>query len=344
MGRFGSAEGLPLTAAQSGMWFAQELDPDNTCFRAAEVVEIRGPVDVGLLERALRQAVAETDAFRVRFVTDEEERVRQVVEPYEDWPLPVLDLRGERDPQEAALAWMWADHEQPVDLRRSRVFSFAVLRTADACFQLYMSAHHILIDGYSMALFFPRFAEIYTALEAGPPYPRSRLAPLEQALADDADYHRSPKLERDRAYWAAELADWASPSNSSQHWLKPGRAFVRESGHLDAEAARGLRELARGARTSLPCAAMAALALYVHRFGDQDRDDVALDVTVNGRSAASRDVPCMLANVLPLRVTTSSQDTVDALLRRTAERAKGLVRHQRYPFWYLARELRLGRR
>ena len=99
MGRFGSAEGLPLTAAQSGMWFAQELDPDNACFRAAEVVEIRGPVDVGLLERALRQAVAETDAFRVRFVTDEEERVRQVVEPSEDWPLPVLDLRGERNPR-----------------------------------------------------------------------------------------------------------------------------------------------------------------------------------------------------------------------------------------------------
>ena len=239
---------------------------------------------------------------------------------------------------------MWADHSQPVDLRRSQVFSFAVLRTADACFQLYMSAHHILIDGYSMALFFPRFAEIYTALEAGAPVPASRLAPLEQALADDADYHRSPKLERDRAYWAAELADWASSSNSSQHWLKPGRAFVRESGHLDAEAAQGLRALARGARTSLPCAAMAALALYVHRFGDQDRDDVALDVTVNGRSAASRDVPCMLADVLPLRVTASSHDTVDTLLRRTAERAKGLVRHQRYPFWYLARELRLGRR
>ncbi|GAA2636948.1 amino acid adenylation domain-containing protein [Streptomyces axinellae] len=344
MGRFGSAEGLPLTAAQSGMWFAQELDPDNTCFRAAEVVEIRGPVDVAALERALRRTVAETAAFRVRFVTDDEEDVRQVVEPQEDWPLPVLDLRGEPDPQAAAEAWMWADHARPVDLRRAPVFSFALLRTADACFQLYMSAHHIIIDGYGMALFFPRFAAIYTALEAGLPVPPSPLGPLEQALTDDADYHHSPRLERDRAYWAAELADWISPDHSAQQWLKPGRSFVRESGHLDAEATLGLRALARAARTSLPCAAMAALALYVHRFGDQEREDVALDVTVNGRSAASREVPCMLANVLPLRVTAASHGTVGALLRHTAERAKGLVRHQRYPFWRLARELRLGRR
>jgi hypothetical protein len=35
----------PLTAAQSGMWFAQFLDPTNPSLRVAECLEIHGPID-----------------------------------------------------------------------------------------------------------------------------------------------------------------------------------------------------------------------------------------------------------------------------------------------------------
>jgi hypothetical protein len=35
----------PLTAAQSGMWFAQFLDPTNPSFWVAECLEIHGPMD-----------------------------------------------------------------------------------------------------------------------------------------------------------------------------------------------------------------------------------------------------------------------------------------------------------
>ncbi|MGY1437619.1 non-ribosomal peptide synthetase [Streptomyces reniochalinae] len=374
MGQVGSGEGLPLTAAQTGMWYAQQLDPNNPCFRAAEALEIQGPVDPRLLERALRRTVAETEALRVRFTTDEregaagpEEHVRQVVEECEDWPLPLVDLRGEDDPAAAAHALMWADLDVPVDPRHARAFTFTLLRTADDRFTLYMAIHHIVMDGFSMTLFLPRLARIYTALESGDPVPEGQLAPLAQALADEADYRGSARMARDRAYWAEQLAAWGTSAHASRHWLRPARRFVRESGHLEAEAARGLRALARSARTGLATAAMAALALYVDRLGgrehadgqagaaserssseqpslDQDRSDafgdVMLDVTVTARGGATREVPCMLANVLPLRVPAPSAGTVGDLLRRTAAQAKGLVRHQRYPFWEMVRELK----
>ncbi|WP_415853080.1 condensation domain-containing protein, partial [Streptomyces albus] len=371
MGQIGSGEGLPLTAAQTGMWIAQQLDPDSPCFRAAEAVEIRGAVDAGLLERALRHAVEETEALRVRFGEgpvgeegeegqdgQEEEQVRQYVEKCDDWPLPLIDLRGESDPDAAAHAWMWADLGQPVDPRRSRVFSFAVLRTAHDRYLLYLAIHHIAMDGYAMSLFLPRVAQLYTALESGAPLPERTLAPLARALEDEAAYHRSERMVRDRAYWTEQLAAWGgSAPQPSGHWLRPARTFVRETGHLEPEAAQGLRALAREERTGLATAAMAALALYVHRLGGAEpaadgtgRDGgdggegVVLDVTVTGRGGATRDVPCMLANVLPLRVPCPAAGTVGELLRRTTEQAKGLLRHQRYPFWHLMREAGAARR
>jgi hypothetical protein len=43
---------LPLTSAQSGVWYAQQLNPRSTVFNAGEFLEIGGPVDAGRLALA----------------------------------------------------------------------------------------------------------------------------------------------------------------------------------------------------------------------------------------------------------------------------------------------------
>lgn len=349
---------LPLTTAQLGMWYAQELEPDNPSLWAAELVEIQGAVDVALLERALRRAVADTEMFRTRFEVDGDQRVWQVVEPPADWPLPVVDLRGKSNPRTAALSWVSDDLDREHDLRQERCFSFAVLRTGDECLQLYLACHHILLDGWGMALFLPRVAEIYGALDAGVPVPPCRLGTLADGVADDTAYLASPQLERDRAYWAGRLADWPRVTHAGRQPPRPSRDFERASGHLEPEATARLRELARAGRTTLAGLAMAALALYVRRTGRYDgiadaatgrrtdpadpHDDVVLNVILTGRGPRSRRVPGMFANALPLRLDPAGALTVGDLLRHTTERARELVRHQRYPHWYVARELKVA--
>ncbi|MET9440335.1 amino acid adenylation domain-containing protein [Streptomyces sp. NPDC006610] len=338
---FGSDRGLPLTAAQADMWFGQQLDPDSPAFNAVEVVEIDGPVDTDLLETALRRTLAEAQCLRTRFVPDGDGGARQFVEPLDDWALPVLDLRAESDPTAAAHTWMRDRLARPADLGRAPTFTFAVLRTARERFLLYLAIHHLTADGWGMSMIIRRIAEVYTALDAGEPVPPNPLGPMTRALDDEAAYHVSEQFVRDREFWAEQLADWATGQESAHDLPRIPRHFVRETGHLDPGATVRLRALARRARTGLPTIAMAALALYVHRLGG--RDDVTLDLTLSGRGPASRDVPLMLTNVLPLRLRLDERTaTVEDLLRHTAERAKGVLRHQRYPAGYLTRELKVA--
>lgn len=42
-----------LTGAQTGIWFAQRLDPDNPIYNTAEYIEINGPINIALFEEAL---------------------------------------------------------------------------------------------------------------------------------------------------------------------------------------------------------------------------------------------------------------------------------------------------
>lgn len=327
----GSRNGrLPLTASQTGMWFSQELDAENPNYRAAEYVEIRGPLHLELLEESLREAVGETQALRAGFETDTDGRTWQHVGPPPQWSLPQVDLRGADDPWAAAHAWMWQDMRRPLDLGRPPLFTFAVLRTDDECFLLYISVHHIALDGYAFSLFIQRVAEIYTALESGRFCPASTWGTLEELLADEAAYHASQRFTEDREYWAAQLADSPAAPDAAGRLKSVPHRFVRESGPVGAQSAAALRALARQARTSLPSVAMAALALYVHRLSG--REEVSLDLTVTGRTGpVARTVPVMLANVLPLSVRLEPGTTLSELVRHTSRQARGLLRHQRYP-------------
>ena len=58
----------PLSAAQLGIWFAQQLDRASPLYNIADYLEIHGPIDRDLFERALRQVVAEAEALHARFV------------------------------------------------------------------------------------------------------------------------------------------------------------------------------------------------------------------------------------------------------------------------------------
>ena len=61
-----------LTAAQLGVWYAQQFGPDNPVYNVGGYLEITGPLDMSLFEAALRQTVDETDALHLRFLIEDQ--------------------------------------------------------------------------------------------------------------------------------------------------------------------------------------------------------------------------------------------------------------------------------
>ncbi|MEU2879924.1 condensation domain-containing protein, partial [Streptomyces sp. NPDC007070] len=157
---------LPLTAAQSGMWYAQALDPLSPAQNTAECLEIDGPLDPAVFAKALRQVVAESDALRVR-VEDGPDGPRQYVRSHVELPLTVRDVRDARDPEGQALAWMRADLAEPFDLAAGPLFAHALFRVGDERWLWYQRIHHLVMDGYGYSLLVRRTAEVHTALARG---------------------------------------------------------------------------------------------------------------------------------------------------------------------------------
>ncbi|MFB6894191.1 condensation domain-containing protein, partial [Kitasatospora sp. NPDC056327] len=336
---------LPLTSAQTGVWYAQRIDPDSPVYNVGQYVEIRGGVEREPFEAALRRTVAEAEALGM--VYGEQDGV-----PYQepavgdDRPVPsltVTDLRGEPDPDAAALVLMRADMHRPADPADGGLFAFALYTVADDRVLWYQRIHHLAADAYTFALLTRRVAELYTALVRGLPAPASPFGPLAPVLEEEAAYRDGPQFALDRAYWADRMAGraGAEPLSGTAHPAAP--EFLRRSVVLPDAVGEALLGLAARCRGTWADVVIAAFAGHLHRLTGS-RDVVLSLPAMTRMGSAALSVPVMTVNVLPLRLETGPADPVSALVRRVVTGVRELRRHQRYRGEDLTRDLGPGGR
>lgn len=332
--------GHPLSPAQSGIWYAQQLDPASPIYNCGDYVEIAGPVDPARFADAARRTVAEVDALRLRCtVVDGEPRQFSTTDPAE--PPSFLDVRAEADPLGAARAWMSRDMATPVDLCAGPLFTQALFAVADETYLWYLRVHHIALDGYGFALIHRRVAQLYTALATGEPAGESPFAPLRLLFDEDAAYRDSERFAADRRFWTDRLAGLPEVAGLTPATARTSRSFLRHGTRLPAAQAAALDTVGRPAKAGRAEFMFAAAALYLHRM--TGAGDVVLGVPSMGRmgSVALR-VPSTVVNVLPLRLTLRPSDTLAELLAQVTRELRAIRRHQRYRYEELRRDLALS--
>ncbi|WP_405365969.1 amino acid adenylation domain-containing protein [Kitasatospora sp. NBC_00039] len=327
---------LPLTAAQLGIWHAQQLDPFSTAYQGGEYLEIAGPVDATRLEQAVRQTLHEAQTLRAR-VTEGPDGPRQVVEPAAGWTLPVVDLCHEPDPRAAAEQEMWRVLGTPLDPGTDPLFGCVLFAVEPDRFLWFHHYHHLVADGFTVSAVARRVAELYTAAANADQEVAAPFLPLAELIEADAAYRASEQFETDRAFWALELADAPTPASVATKPPALPRTKVRRTMTLGATELEGLRGAAREAAVAWPVAVFTAVAVYLQRIAGTDEVTLGIPVTTRlGRTALQ--TPGMVSNVLPLRLSLRSGMTVEEALRHVSGRLREIMRHQRYRYEDLRRE------
>ncbi|MER5929090.1 amino acid adenylation domain-containing protein [Streptomyces sp. NPDC002054] len=330
-----SAAGAPVTGGQSGIWLAQQIEPDSSAFNVSFTLELRGDVDLDRLTAAVRQVVEEADCLHVVFETTEDGSPRQLPRRHAV-DIPLVDLRAEADPEDAAWEWMSARRARPLALADGPLFSHSLLRLADDRVLWHQCYHHLVIDGLSIGLLSRRAGEIYSDARPVTPvdWDMTRLAASEQA------YRASEEYAADRAYWLDRLGDRPQPVRL----VEPGRKLIfnryRRTTELSVADTGRLKAAAQASGVRVSRLLIAAVAAYLHRTtGEQD---LVLGLPVTSRQDRSiLGVPGMVSNIVPLRLAVRPGMTVAELLAHTDERVAEAVAHGRYRSEDLAKELGL---
>ncbi|EID54023.1 non-ribosomal peptide synthetase [Saccharomonospora xinjiangensis] len=317
---------FPLTRAQSGIWTAQQLSPDDPVYNIAWYLDLRADVDTKRLRSAIADTVSEAECLHVRFRIDGG-GVRQ-------WRLPAkvrvdeVDVSAEPDPEAAAIRWMDADRARVGDLASEPPYRQALLRLAADRVWWYQRYHHLVLDAYGCQLLTRRAGQRYAGRDG------AGFGPFEALTRADVEYRGGERYEADREYWLARLAD--RPQAVRLVRRRTGTRN-RRAVLLDRHRSSALREFADGTGQRVSGAVLAAVAAYTHRA--TGATDVLLSVPITARDAAVRDVPGMASNVLPLRVTVRPWTSAGELAAEVGGAVAELLRHGRYRGEDLARDL-----
>ncbi|KVM99348.1 non-ribosomal peptide synthetase [Burkholderia stagnalis] len=299
-----------LTPLQEGMLFEASAHHASTAFHEQITAAVDGPLDLPRFVAAWQTMLERHDALRAGFVARAGGRPIQFVGAQAALPVTRLDWSDASTPaeQDARLAqWLRDDAAQPFDLSHPPLMRLAIAMLGPQRHRWLWSFHHILLDGWSIPVFFRELIAIYAGRDAALPAPR-RFADHLAWLA-----LRAPGTAHEA--WRARLAGLA-PARLAAPARGPAR-HARRDVALTRAASGAIEQLARGAGVTPGTVFNAAWALLLARSGVGA--DVAFGVTLSGRSSGAPGADAMIGlfiNTLPLRVTLAPAQTVRGLLAR----------------------------
>src|ERR1039457_2046888 len=329
-----------LMAGQRGIWFAQQLAPDSPIYNIGEYLAFRGTLNIELFVAALRFSIDETEILRLRFrvIAD---TPWQYVEAPGVYPIEVLDVSAEADPGAAALVWMQANFQRPMDLTGGPLFNHAVLKVGADLVYWQTCLHHIISDGLSVAMVARRVAAIYTALLEGRPPEAASFPPLALLIDGDSEYQASEVCAADKRYWQDVLADLPEIVGlSGRHAERMSSGFTRHSESVDADNANRWRAAAERLNTSVARLMVTAAAVYLHRA--TGARDVVIGTPILGRTGArERAIPGMRSNLVPIRLRIGPEMAIEDQVRQVSSAGRDAFRHQRYRYEDILRDQKL---
>ncbi|HEY5835639.1 amino acid adenylation domain-containing protein [Streptomyces sp.] len=332
---------LPLSAAQRRLWFLEDLAAGGAENSTGVGLRLSGALDTGALRTALDRLAERHDALRTTFVSADGQG-RQVVAGSGGVPLSTADLSAVPPAGRAAAAdeLLAAELSRPYDLLRGPLARALLVRLDDAEHLLLLGQHHIVTDGWSVAVLVRELVELYEAEAAGRP---AALPEPEVQYPDFAvwehDHQDTEEQRRRLAYWKDALTGLRDLDLPTDRPRPPVRttAGALHRRELPASLVAGLERLAHAQGATLFTVLAAVTAVLLSRCTGQS--DIALGTVVSGRDRTElEDTVGFFVNTLVLRANVDPDAVFRDLLAAVRETVLDAFAHD-VPFDRLVEEL-----
>ncbi|MFI6688244.1 amino acid adenylation domain-containing protein [Streptomyces sp. NPDC050485] len=326
----GLADVWPATPLQSGLLFHSQLN-DSTfdAYQVQYALHLSGTVDAARMLAAGQALLDRHPSLRAAFLPDSNGDLVQLIP--EGVPLPWQDIDysglGEAERAAAFEEFLAEDLRTHFDPVAPPMLRLALVKMEAERYELVLTAHHVLFDGWSVPLLMQDLLKLYGSAGDASVLPRVR------SYRDFVDWLSRQDPDESARVWTGELDGVGEPT-----LLVPGAG----SGHggagigqvdvqLSGQEARDLMRRAADLGVTLNTVVQGAWAILLNQL--TGRSDVIFASTVSGRPPAVPGVDAivgMFLNTLPVRVETAPAATLAELLSGVQNRQAALMDHHHY--------------
>lgn len=313
----------------------------NAALNQSVILNMTGYVEPSVLNEAVNQIAQRHDALRTVIHVDRE---TQQIRPAIEFQCTCVDLSEHiHENQELEVSnWLSNDASEAFDLKSGEpLFRITLLKKATNQYLMVLTFHHIIADGWSIAVFIQELEQTYSALVRGGQVSLPEATPFHEYLTWQELEYQKGSFTQGIQFWKEQFSlsfpTIMLPTAQSGDTQK-GYSGARYSMKLDRSLAESLRTLSMNNKSSLFVTMFAAFHVYLHQLTGQSQ--LVIGVPTAGQSHMNKHAligNCV--NIVPVYNTLHMEQSIIDNMLHIKETLARVMKYQHVPLSIVSEHL-----
>ena len=335
------SEIVPLTLAQKQLWLlAQIEDEGSLAYNISVSVELQGVFHLEAMRRAVQKLVDRHEALRTTITN--EGTAQQILSSWKI-DVPLINLFGVETDKVAQ--WFKNENSQPFNLSNSPLVRVHVLKLAAELHTLVLTAHHIIVDGWSIGVMLQELTSLYSSECQGVAVQLPLPMQYQEYVRWQQQHSQTLAMAEHETYWLKNFTDSIPVLDLPTDYPRPPVKTYngsRKTLRLDANLYAEIKCLGKQNGCTVFMTLLAAYTALLYRLTQQE--DIVVGTPASGRSlAGSEGMVGYCTHLLPIRNYVAGDTSFSQHLKIQRSVLLEAYEHQDYPFARLIDKLNLKR-
>ncbi len=311
---------LALTPVQEGMLFHYLKDSGRDYYFEQLSLKISGEIDIKCFEQAWNFVIQTNEMLRAVFRYETVENPVQMVLKEHRLEPKYYDFSNKRTEkkQELREEIKTKDRQETFDLRHVP-FRVTLCKIDESRYEMVVSNHHILYDGWSSGIILREFLQSYSDLSEQ----KTPVRPVKNKFKEYLKWLEKQDAVKQEKYWREYLKDFDTASKIPVKHIKAKAKKAEIKGaephcfRLTGDIKDKLEDFVKRYKITFAALLYASWGLLLQKYNNTN--DVIFGTTISGRSAKIKsieDIVGLFINTVPLRVQTWPDEAISDLLYR----------------------------
>ncbi|CAM3824433.1 MULTISPECIES: non-ribosomal peptide synthetase [Flavobacterium] len=336
-----------LSFAQQRLWFLDQMVKNSPAYNVVMALHTEGNIDKELLQKSFENIIYRHETLRTSFKSEKGEPYQHVATSVPNeiiWKDLTSIPKSERE--QAFEEYTKEEARHIFNLEQGDLLRLTIFKIEKDEHVLVLNAHHIIIDGWSVNIFFSELFKNYSQ------YIKGEIPSLEKLPIQYTDFSiwqrmwlQGEELETQLSYWRGKLGSINTmielPLDNPR---PPVQTFQGGSTQLElpVELLNKLRATAKAYQVTLFELLLGAFKIILHRFSGQK--EIIIGTPVNNRNRLEIEgLIGFFVNTLVIKTNLEGNPSFKEFLKRLQNELNGAKMHQDLPFEQLVQELQPDR-